>query len=334
MKILIWRRRIVGFAVLAFFFYSSRAYAFFGIGAAINNGISAGITSFFDNLTGQVIGAATQVLQWLVFSPTNLAVIPDFQTLLTWVEGIAVAWSIVLVVKDVNVNMFDPEGRSPNQIVRGLVMAIIAIYVTPLLVEFAITVNNGLCALILSFPIGNQLQDNQILNAISGALMAGGKIVIPGAVGSLLQNYTLVLLMALIVIGVALVFVAVNNGVRFVELLFLIAVAPLLASSKVTGGDLFDIWGRELIAVVFQEAVQVFALHFGLAFLINPPMIIPLGGVSGSGAVGLVIALGGMIFAIRGPKTLRSLLYRGTSATGGMQAAGTAALRAIAMAAK
>lgn len=337
-KILIWRRRIVGFAVLAFLFYSSKAYAFFGINAAIQNGISQGITAFLDNITGQVIQAATGLLQWLVFSPTNLAAIPDFQTLLTWVEGIATAWAIVLTMKDVNVNSFDPEGRSPNQVVRGLVMAIVAIYVTPLMVEFAITVNNGLCALILSFPLGSQLSDNKVLNAMGSAIIqVGAGTALTGVngafgtLGSLFGTYTFVLSLALIVIAIALVIVAINNGIRFIELLFLIAIAPLLAASKVTGGELFDVWGRELIAVVFSEAVQLFSIHFGLAFLINPYFANTLQGPSA--VAGVVIGLGGMIFAVRGPKTLRMILYRGTTGGGGMQMAGQVAMRAIAVAA-
>lgn len=304
----------------------------FGIGAAVQNGITGGIIGFFDHVTGQTIQVTTKVLQYLVFSPTDLAAIPDFQTLLNTVQGLGVAWTIVLTLKELNLNAFDMEGRPPSQIVRGLVMSVIAIYVTPLFVELAITVNNGLCALILTFPTGSQLQDNQLLNTMSASLIAGGNI--PGAIGNFLTGDTFVLLLVMLVIGVSLVVVTVNNGVRFIELLFLIAIAPLLASSKVTAGELFDVWGRELIAVVFSEAVQLFAIHFGLAFLVNPPLVIPLGGVSGTPVVGLVIGLGGMIFAIRGPKTLRSIMYRGTSGAGGMRAAGAATLRAIAMVAK
>lgn len=309
----------------------------FGIGAAIQNGISQGIIGFLDTITGQVIQATASLLQWLVFSPTDLATIPDFQTLLYTVQGMGVAWSVVLAMKELNMAALDPDGRPPSQVVRGLVIAVVAIYVTPLFVELAVTVNNALCALILRFPLAGQVHDNQLLNDIGKYLIAGGSV--PGgdplgALGSVLGTYSFVLLLALIVIAISLVVVAVNNGVRFIELLFLLAIAPLLASSKVTAGELFDVWGRELIAVVFAEAVQLFSIHFGLAFLINPPMVIPLGGVAGSAVPGLVIGLGGMIFAIRGPKTLRAILYRGTSAAGGMQAAGTAALRAIAMAAK
>ena len=332
---LLTRSKRIGVFVAIFFGLSSMvAFAdVFGIGQAIQTGIANSIQSEMATIVGQAIDGAVKLLDYFVYSPTDLAAIPSFQAILYGIQTIATSLALMIFVKEQFVNANDPDGRSPSQIIVAFIKTSVLIYVLPLIVDFFVTINNDLCQMILHVDLGSAIKDNQVIQQMGTTISSSNFTVAMtsgrefGNIGLLFGDYIFVFLMVMIVLAVSMFFVAIYNGVRYIELLFLIAVGPFLAISKTAGGDLFEIWMREMLAVVFAEAVQLFSIHFGLLFLIDPQF----SSLGGSSAVATVsIGIGGMIFAIRGPKTLRQLMYKGTSGGGGgLRAMGTIAMAVI-----
>ena len=306
------------------FFPSINAYAFsltnpFGglvgtivhaVEGSIQNTIISSIEAFLQQAEGQIIQFSVNLLNFLIFSPTDLASIPGYLLILHSIQGIATAIALLLAVKEFFASNFDPDGRSPQEIVLGLIKSVALIFGIPFIFHFLIDINNGLANMIMHISISQAITDSSTLKAIGTAMVAGSPLSAASPVmGGMVSQWIFAELLVVAIIAVALITVAIQNGIRFVELLFLLAAGPLLATTKVSNSDLFDVWGREVLAVIFAESVQVFSLHMGIVLLTVPLPITSLAG-SGVGVASFVVGIGGFLFAMRGPRTLRQLMFR------------------------
>ena len=231
-------RRIGVFVVIFLGLSSTLAFAdVFGIGQAIQTGISNSIQSELAMIVGQAIDGAVKLLSYFVYSPTDLAAIPTFQNILYGIQGIASALALMMYVKEQFVNANDPDGRPASQIIVSFVKSVALIWGLPLIVDFVVTINNDLCQMILNSSLGTAVNDNQVIQKMGNTLssqnfvasMATGSEF--GSIGTLVGDYFFVFLLVMAVLAVSMLFVAIYNGVRYVELLFLIAAAVF--------------WGRE-----------------------------------------------------------------------------------------
>jgi len=109
----------------------------------------------------------------------------------------------------------------------------------------------------------------------------------------------LILIIAIFVLGIA-------GAIRYIETLIAILVSPLVALSLINNGDGFQVWLRELIAIVFTQTIH---------FLILQILLSIIGGVENITLM-IVLSIGTIAVGLRGPQILRQYLYRtGTSST-------------------
>ncbi|MHB1334790.1 MAG: conjugal transfer protein TrbL family protein [Candidatus Humimicrobiaceae bacterium] len=109
----------------------------------------------------------------------------------------------------------------------------------------------------------------------------------------------LILIIAIFVLGIA-------GAIRYIETLIAILISPLVALSLINNGDGFQVWLRELIAIVFTQTIH---------FLILQILLSIIGGVENITLM-IVLSIGTIAVGFRGPQILRQYLYRtGTSST-------------------
>ena len=319
-----FRPRYIAVASALIFSVAGFAHAdVFGIGQAIQTGIANSIDTEIANIVGAWLNTAMWLLDWVVLVPTNLTdVIPSFTTIMISVRTLATLLALVSYSVEMFKTIHDPEGRSVSSIIVSFFKAAVLINAIPYILDFFLAINNGLVATIQSAPFGSMLSQNQTLKDIANSMInfsTGQSTTFNtaylGPMAGVFGEYMVVSFVVVGLIAVALIAVAISNGVRYVELVFLLGIGPFLAATKTTGSDLYDVWGREMLAVVFSQAVQLFSIKIGLLFLFDPPSVPSLNGPSIIS--GMIIGFGGLIFAMRGPKTLRQLMYRGSSQGGG-----------------
>ena len=284
-----FRFRLIAIASALVFSVAGFAHAdVFGIGQAIQTGIANSIDTEIANIVGSWLDTAMKLLDWVVLTPTNLTdVIPSFTTIMIYVRAIATAIAALSYGIEMMKSTTDPEGRSVSSIIVSFFKAGFLINLIPYILEFFLVINNGVVAAIQSAPFGSMLSQNQTLKDIANSMInfstgqsSTFNTAYLGPLAGVFGEYMTVAFIVIGVITVAVMAVAISNGLRYVELLFLLAAGPLLAATKVSGSDLYDIWGREMLAVVFSQAVQLFSIKIGLMFLFDPPSIPSLNGPS------------------------------------------------------
>jgi len=115
----------------------------------------------------------------------------------------------------------------------------------------------------------------------------------------LTQEFNLYGVLALILI-IAFIVLAIAGAIRYIETLLIILVAPLFALSLINNSDGVQIWFREAISVIFTQTIHFLMILFILS---------TVGGVE-STFVSIMLTIGAIAVALKGPQILRQFLYR------------------------
>jgi len=133
-----------------------------------------------------------------------------------------------------------------------------------------------------------------------------------------------------IVIIVAMVGLTISLSIRTVEILIAILLAPIAAAFYVRDGEVLSTWFKETISIIFTQAMQVFLFLLSMKILIDNKYGFKDFVQGESGYTKLIIFIGIMVVAIRGPRVLRKFVYS-SGAGSGVIGAGGAATRFAAM---
>lgn len=177
-------------------------------------------------------------------------------------------------------------------------MAAISIFFLPVfLLKFLIKISNYFVAMIVAEGIG----------ITQGEIGPFEVLVNP-------KKLSAILIILFLILAIAFVALSIVAGLRYVEIIILIMLAPLAAVSIVRSNELLDVWMRESITVVFTQPVQVFllALLLNIVSKMNDPY----------GVFSLSIAC--LIIMITGPQVLRKFLYNTGTGSAGVKAIGGA----------
>jgi len=177
-------------------------------------------------------------------------------------------------------------------------MAAISIFFLPVfLIKFLIKISNYFVAMIVAEGIGIK----------QGEIGPFEVLVNP-------KKLSAILIILFLILAIAFVALSIVAGLRYVEIIILIMLAPLAAVSIVRSNELLDVWMRESITVVFTQPLQVFllALLLNIVSKMNDPY----------GVFSLSIAC--LIIMITGPQVLRKYLYNTGTGSAGVKAIGGA----------
>jgi len=159
----------------------------------------------------------------------------------------------------------------------------------------------------------------KISNFAVQMIVAEGIKIIPGEIGpfDILLNpkkLSAIIIILFLILAIAFVALSIVAGMRYVELIILIMLAPLAAVSIVRETELLDVWLRETITVVFTQPVQIFllALLMNVVAKMNDPF-----GV-------FTVAIACLVLMITGPQVLRKFLYNTGTGSAGVKAIGGA----------
>jgi hypothetical protein len=229
---------------------------------------------------------ANMAFKWLelfMLKPTDFSDYPKIDALYNFVFSLAASLSIVFLafalIKALGNLLADNQSRSVTEILAKSITGFILAASAPWLLEnVLVKMNNA----IVQYFLGRGLD----MANLKSYVKLGGD-----------PSLAILLISAFIV--VLFVILAFQYIRRLGEFIVLLATSPIAAHSIVTDEfDLWSIWWRESVSVVFSQAYQV-----GLLWV----FLNQLG--SGKSLEDFLIAAGLMIVIIAGPKFLRQMLY-------------------------
>jgi hypothetical protein len=229
---------------------------------------------------------ANMAFKWLelfMLKPTDFSDYPKIDTLYNFVFSLAASLSIVFLafalIKALGNLLADNQSRSVTEILAKSITGFLLAASAPWLLEnVLVKLNNAIVRHFLNLGLD--------MSNLKSYVKLGGD-----------PSLAMVLISAFIV--VLFVILAFQYIRRLGEFIVLLATSPIAAHSIVTDEfDLWSIWWRESVSVIFSQAFQVALLWVFLNQL-----------GSGKDLEDFMIAAGLMVVIITGPKFLRQMLY-------------------------
>ena len=255
--------------------------------------ISGSFWKAMDTLIENTLNYMYNFLSQVIVQPTDPSkYIQNFDQYLRGVQffagGLLVIFVIWSVFRQLSGVMYTDE-KSLGSYFIHITFAGALIYILPKTVTLVfLPINMALINFIGNVGIDVSGIDNTLQNAWGGFLQEEfSKIMF------------LILIIAIFVLGIA-------GAIRYIETLIAILISPLVALSLINNSDGFQVWLRELIAIVFTQTIH---------FLILQILLSIIGGVENITLM-IVLSIGTIAVGLRGPQILRQYLYRtGTSST-------------------
>lgn len=239
---------------------------------------------------------ANMAFDWLelfMLKPTDFSKYPKIDILYDFVFGLASSICIVFLAYSLLGIMFNNlagvQSRSIAEVISKTILAFILSASAPwLLKDVLLRLNNAIVKYFL-----DQGLDTKMLEKF---------VVIPGSAN------LAVFIMALVIV-VLFVLLGLQYIQRLGEYIVLLVTSPIAAQSIITENfDIWSVWWRESISVIFSQAFQVALLWLVLNLLTGTEKL-----------QDYLFAIGLMVVILKGPKFIRQFLYSsgaGKSAVG------------------
>jgi len=255
--------------------------------------ISGSFWKAMDTLIENTLNYMYNFLSQVIVQPTDPSkYIQNFDQYLKGVQffagGLLVIFVIWSVFRQLSGVMYTDE-KSMGSYFIHITFAGALIYILPKTVTLVfLPINMALINFIGSVGIDVSRIDNTMQTAWGGIMQE-----------EFSKLMFLILIIAIFVLGIA-------GAIRYIETLIAILISPLVALSLINNSDGFQVWLRELIAIVFTQTIH---------FLILQILLSIIGGVENITLM-IVLSIGTIAVGLRGPQILRQYLYRtGTSST-------------------
>lgn len=269
----------------------------------LGGAVSDAITSFFVTQTEQAI-------EWLAEVITNIFAMA--QTVLDMpivVQGIGYAQGVAFTLLAVKVawdafhiwilySNGDPEA-DPKGLLIGTCKAVAIIGCLPWGVKYM-------------YQIGSEMAME--VSQLSGV----GEVNFTNLFAVMISSGSILLAIAVLIAAVLIIIIFIQTFIRAATLGLLAVIGPVIAVQQVGGGQLFNMWLKELMVVCFSQAIQIFML-LAAAYAFAG---IALENVFISG----LMLLGWLWATVKAPGTLKQMLYSsgaGSAAGSAAQTAGT-----------
>lgn len=249
---------------------------------------------------------ANMAFDWLelfMLKPTDFSKYPKINTLYEFVFSLAASLCIVFVAWSLLNIMFNHlagvQSRSIAEVMTKAIMSFILAASAPwLLKEVLLRLNNAIVKYFL-----DQGLDTSALQEFA---------TIPNTTG------LAIFLMAFVIV-ILFVLLAMQYIQRLGEYIVLLVTSPIAAQSIVTENfEIFSVWWREAISVIFSQAFQVSLLWLILNLFTGTQKL-----------EDYLFAIGLMIILLKGPKYIRQFLYSSGAGKTAIGMAGGASKMAI-----
>lgn len=245
-----------------------------------------GIWNFIADLVADILSNSFELVIELILKLNDVSKYIDVYKYVHYVQAIAGGFVVLAIgweiFKQVSGGMLPTREKSIGTYVLQIVWSIAMIFFLPYSVEhFFLKLNNLLIKLILY--IGIDIDANNF-RTIIGA---------PDIVG---LGGTLILMW--LIMAVALFFLGIVGGIRYIELLIAIVISPLVAVSYVRNGEAVEVWVRETVSIVFTQALHVFLLQIMFSVMGKT-----------KGLMMLLLSTAIIYISIKGATVLRRFIY-------------------------
>ena len=267
----------------------------------LQDGVNRSIWGFIMDFISDIMSKAFTLITDLILGASNLNQYFTISTYVNPVQAISAALLVLAVVWEVTKQqagkVMPGDEKSLGTLAGQTLVAGFLIFFLPWSVQNVfIRINNLLIELIKSIGISVDP------NTFQAKMQLG---VDPNVIGGLTIIMTLILVIGFLGIGIA-------AGIRFIELMFITLISPIVAISAVRNYDALQIWVRETVAVVFTQCIQLIALQFIMVIMINI-----------SGVMLFILSIGCIVIGLRGPQMLRQFLYSSGTGSAMVGAAGS-----------
>lgn len=268
----------------------------------VTRSVKESIWGFITDLISDILSKAFSLIAELILQTNDIDKYFNYQRYLVVVQSIACALLVLFVVWEATKlqsgGVLPGHEKSFGTLVGQSIVAAALIFFLPWSVTNIFLKINNLVIKVLT-DIGVNID---VVNVI--AILKLGTD--PLALGGLIILMTLVLVIGLLGIGIA-------SGIRFIEIIIIILISPIVAISALNNYDGIQVWVRETIAVVFTQCVQLLSLQLVMVALTNM-----------TGVMSLLLSIGCVVVGLRGPKVLRQFLYSSGTGSALVGAAGAA----------
>lgn len=248
-----------------------------------------------DFMYEMINGFLTDLLNWgldgigsLLISYSSLAQYFDYAPYLRATQliagGLLPVLILIHVLKSIGGNSLYGQEKSLSTYAIQIIGAAGGIYILPIfLTSILIPINNLFVEVIKSMPV---------------------KFSAPMALGAIAQNTGMSLLIILLVLAISYLVLAVMAGIRYVELIIAIIIAPFVSLSFINKAEPLSVWIREVVSITFTQSIHFLLLNIH-AMVLGAEMNI---------FIKITLLIGLLTVMVRGPKLLRQFMY--SSGTG------------------
>lgn len=256
----------------------------------IASGLKNGFWSFIADIISNVFTEAFKLMTDYVLKRTDVNVYINTNLYLPYLYAIAFPLlSLAVVFEAFKQNaggMIPEEEKSFGTIALRTVFAGFLIYFLPKTVNLIfLKLNNALMDLINSIGIEvnfSSLEETiNLFNVQSGFATIGATMIL----------LLLVLAVGFLILGFA-------SGIRYVELVLCVLLAPIVAVGAVRNGDSLNVWIRETVAITFTQSIHLILLKILMSIIgkVQGPMMV-------------ILCISVIAVMLQGPKVLRTFLY-------------------------
>lgn len=282
----------------------------------IGNTVSGAIWEWFGGLADNATDMASSLIVSLVIKFSDIErYFVDYQLYLGYMQVIAASLLIFLAIYEGVHRMGgtvlnNAEDTSLSSLIGRAMIATTGIYFLPhFMTTVLIPLNNWFVQ--FTYSLGTNLETMQP-NTFSNLLLNG----------FIAKEQAGVSVFTALVMGVALLVVGIQSGIRYIQLIVCGLFAPFIAASYVKDGERVEIWFRETLSVVFTQGVQVLLLGIMIKVISNVNLVF-------NPAARLLLIIGFLVVIIQGPQVLRTFLYSTGVGSAGTSLAGKSAFGAV-----
>lgn len=234
-------------------------------------------------------------LKIFMLQPTDFQKFIFASQMREWIFAISISIAIMFLVANLMRLLIQRMGgyaqRGPSEIVVKSISGVLLSILSPFILELFIKINNAW----VDFVIGRGINVDSLAKSVNLPAEAGISICITSL-------FLLILYLVL----------AIQYLIRSGELLVLLLFAPIAAITHANEDmNIWGMWWRESIAVVFQQAFQITILWVMFNQLVGEKNL-----------EGCIVAIGLVFVLLKGPSFLRKFIYSSGAGRAVVSAAG------------
>lgn len=255
---------------------------------------SKGFWKMLADFATDTLNTAIELIVDTVVKLSNVDQYFDTNKYMPYIYSIAGALLVICIIKEaIKIQIGTAENKSISHLSIRVVVSGVSIFFLPWsLKNIMIPLNNYLMQLVNS--IGVEISVDKMKEIFIRTLFDGGATV------------ATTIIFLVLVWAVALAIFAIAAGIRYGELVLAVIIAPVISTSFIKDGEGIQAWFVDTLCLVFTQLIHLILLQILIQINMN---------ASNKGLIQIIISIGIVVVALRGPKVLSKYLF--TSGVGG-----------------